>query len=168
MKVVLQRVSEASVTVGNRTVASIGHGLLLLVGFTEGDGDPELDWVSGKIVGLRVFNDPDGKMSRSLIEVGGAILVVSQFTLYGDVRKGRRPSFVGAARPDVAQRLYDRFVTQLRQCAPGPVEDGEFGAMMDVSLVNEGPVTLIIERAARSVSVGEGGEETAAQEADPE
>jgi D-tyrosyl-tRNA(Tyr) deacylase len=146
MKLVLQRVSEASVTVGSQRIASIGPGLLLLVAFTSGDGDAELDWVAKKVLELRVFNDADGRMNRSLGEVEGEVLVVSQFTLYGDVRKGRRPSFVRAAPPQSARDLYDRFVALLKERAPGPVAEGEFGARMHVSLVNDGPVTLVIER----------------------
>jgi D-tyrosyl-tRNA(Tyr) deacylase len=119
--------------------------VLLLVGLTDSDTEAELAWMAEKVVGLRIFNDDEGKMNRSLDEVGGALLVVSQFTLYGDARKGRRPSFTTAARPEVAVPLYERFVERLR--ATGlQVETGEFGAMMDVELVNDGPVTLILER----------------------
>ena len=146
MRVVLQRVSEASVTVGERVVGSIGRGLLVLVGFTAGDGEAELDWVARKVHGLRVFGDDQGKMNRSVDEIGGGILVVSQFTLYGDTRKGRRPSFVAASDPKEAETLYDRFLVRLRELSSGPVEGGEFGAMMQVALVNDGPVTLVIER----------------------
>ena len=146
MRVVLQRVSRASVTVDGRTVGEIGLGHLLLVGFTDADRDEALDWMADKVIGLRVFPDDDGKMNRGLDEVGGDLLVVSQFTLYGDTRKGRRPSFVDAAHPDRAVPLYERFVALLRERAPAKVETGEFGAMMDVELVNAGPVTLILER----------------------
>lgn len=145
MRVLLQRVSRAEVRVEGEVVGSIGRGHVLLVGFTPGDGDQEIDWMADKVVGLRVFPDEEGKMNRSLDEVGGALLVISQFTLYGDVRKGRRPSFVGAAGPDVAIPLYERFVDVLRDRVPS-VETGIFGAMMDVDLVNEGPVTLMLER----------------------
>jgi D-tyrosyl-tRNA(Tyr) deacylase len=145
MRVVLQRVSRAKVTVEGRVTGEIGRGLLLLAGFTDGDTEDALAWMADKIVGLRIFPDDDGKMNRSVQEVGGGLLVVSQFTLYGDARKGRRPSFVDAARPEVAIPLYERFVDLLR--ATGlPVGTGEFGAMMDVELVNDGPVTLILER----------------------
>ena len=123
----------------------IGRGLLLLAGFTEGDGDDAVAWMAKKIVQLRIFPDDEGKMNRSVEEVDGAILVVSQFTLYGDARKGNRPSFIDAARPETAVPLYERFVRLLRD-AGRPVETGEFGAMMDVELVNDGPVTLILER----------------------
>jgi D-aminoacyl-tRNA deacylase len=145
MRIVLQRVSRASVTVSGRVTGRIGAGLLLLAGFTEGDDEERLAWMTEKVCGLRVFADDEGKMNRSVEESGGALLVVSQFTLYGDARKGRRPSFVDAARPEVAIPLYERFVALLR--ARGvTVETGEFGAMMEVELVNDGPVTLILER----------------------
>jgi D-aminoacyl-tRNA deacylase len=145
MRIVLQRVSRASVTVQGRVTGSIGAGLLLLAGFTTRDTEAELAWMAEKVVGLRIFADQEGKMNRSVDEVGGGILVVSQFTLYGDARKGRRPSFVDAARPELAVPLYERFVALLRERGV-PVETGEFGAMMDVELVNDGPVTLILER----------------------
>jgi len=145
MRIVLQRVSRAAVTVDGRVTGSIGPGLLLLVGFTGADTEAELAWMAEKVIGLRIFADEAGKMNRSVDEAGGALLVVSQFTLYGDTRKGRRPSFVDAARPEIAIPLYERFVALLR--ATGlRVETGEFGAMMDVELVNDGPVTLILER----------------------
>jgi D-tyrosyl-tRNA(Tyr) deacylase len=145
MRIILQRVSRARVTVAGRITGEIGPGVLLLVGLTDSDTEAELAWMAEKVVGLRIFNDDEGKMNRSLDEVGGALLVVSQFTLYGDARKGRRPSFTTAARPEVAVPLYERFVERLR--ATGlQVETGEFGAMMDVELVNDGPVTLILER----------------------
>lgn len=146
MRVVLQRVSRAGVTVADTVIGRIGPGLLLLVGFTEDDGVDTLEWMAEKIVGLRVFGDQDGKMNLSLDEVDGDLLVVSQFTLYGDTRKGRRPSFVHAAGPDTAVPLYDAFVALLRERAPARVETGQFGAMMDVDLVNDGPVTLVLER----------------------
>jgi D-tyrosyl-tRNA(Tyr) deacylase len=146
MRIVLQRVSRAQVSIDGEVVGRIGPGLLLLVGFTEGDDEEKLRWMADKVIGLRVFNDPDGKMNLSLAEMDGSILAVSQFTLYGDTRKGRRPSFIRAAVPDVAIPLYDRFLELLRERAPGPVESGEFGAMMDVELVNDGPVTLVLER----------------------
>jgi D-tyrosyl-tRNA(Tyr) deacylase len=146
MRVVLQRVSRASVRVGDRTVGSIERGLLLLVGFNATDGDPEIEWMARKVVGLRVFNDHDQKMNLSVEEVGGDLLVVSQFTLYGDAKKGRRPSFVGAADPALADPLYQRFTARLRELFKGSVEEGEFGAMMEIDLVNDGPVTLVIDR----------------------
>jgi D-tyrosyl-tRNA(Tyr) deacylase len=146
MRVVLQRVSRAKVDVEGRTVGEIGRGHLLLVGFTEKDDEEALRWMAEKVIGLRVFLDDDGKMNRGLDEVRGDLLVVSQFTLYGDASKGRRPSFIDAARPELAIPLYQRFVDLLRERAPGKVETGEFGAMMQVELVNDGPVTLILER----------------------
>jgi D-tyrosyl-tRNA(Tyr) deacylase len=146
MRVLLQRVSRASVRVDGETVGSIGRGHVLLVGFREGDGPDELEWMADKVVGLRVFPDDEGRMNLGLEDVDGDLLVVSQFTLYGDTRKGRRPSFVDAAHPDTAVPLYESFVERLRQRAPGAVETGEFGAMMDVELVNDGPVTLMLER----------------------
>jgi D-tyrosyl-tRNA(Tyr) deacylase len=127
-------------------VGEIGLGLVLLVGFTEGDEVPALEWMAEKILGLRVFGDEEGKMNLSLEDVAGDLLVVSQFTLYGDTRKGRRPSFIKAARPELATARYERFLKILRERAPGKVESGEFGAMMDVALVNAGPVTLVLER----------------------
>jgi D-tyrosyl-tRNA(Tyr) deacylase len=145
MRILLQRVSRARVSIAGRVSGEIGAGLLLLVGFTDGDGEETVGWMADKVVGLRVFPDEEGKMNRSVEEVGGGVLVVSQFTLYGDTRKGRRPSFVDAARPEVAIPLYERFVELLRATGR-PVGTGEFGASMDVELVNEGPVTLILER----------------------
>jgi D-aminoacyl-tRNA deacylase len=147
MKVVLHRVSRAEVRVSGSVVGSIDRGHLLLVGFTLGDGAAQIQWMTEKIAGLRVFSDEEGKMNLSLIDISGDLLVVSQFTLYGDTRKGRRPSFVGAAPPDVAVKLYEEFVTALRARTGGVVETGEFGASMEVELLNDGPVTLVLERA---------------------
>ena len=146
MRVVLQRVARAAVSMEGGTVGGIGPGLLLLVGFTGGDDDETLRWMADKIVGLRVFPDDQGLMNLDLTDVGGGLLVVSQFTLYGDTRKGRRPSFVKAAHPDRAIPLYERFLDLLRDRAPGEVATGVFGAMMKVELVNDGPVTLVLER----------------------
>jgi D-tyrosyl-tRNA(Tyr) deacylase len=146
VRVVLQRVSRARVTVEGRVTGEIGVGLLLLVGFTAGDDEAALEWMADKVVGLRVFSDPEGKMNLSLGDVGGGLLVVSQFTLYGDTRKGRRPSFVHAAPPSVAIPLYEKFLEILAGRSGTPVQSGEFGAMMDVELVNDGPVTLVLER----------------------
>lgn len=145
MRVVIQRVSRASVSVDGRVTGSIGRGLLVLVGFAPADAPDQVEWMADKVVGLRVFADDEGKMNRELAAVGGAVLVVSQFTLYGDAAKGRRPSFIGAAAPQVAIPLYEAFIAALR--ARGVrVETGEFGALMEVELVNDGPVTLILER----------------------
>ncbi len=150
MRVLLQRVSRAEVRVAGaegepRVTGRIGRGFLVLVGFTHGDSEEQLDWMADKVLGLRVFGDADDKMNLSLTDVDGSLLVVSQFTLYGDARKGRRPSFIDAARPETAVPLYDRFVALLRGRG-ARVETGEFGAMMDVELVNDGPVTLWLER----------------------
>jgi D-aminoacyl-tRNA deacylase len=145
MRVLLQRVSRAEVRVGERVTGRIGRGFLLLVGITHADGESEVAWMAEKVTGLRLFADTEEKMNLALADVGGALLVVSQFTLYGDAAKGRRPSFVGAAPPDVAIPLYERFVALLRERGL-TVETGEFGAMMDVELVNDGPVTLWLER----------------------
>jgi D-aminoacyl-tRNA deacylase len=145
MRVLLQRVSRAEVRVGERVTGRIGRGYLLLVGITHDDDEARLNWMAEKIVGLRLFPDDGGKMNLALNDVGGAILVVSQFTLYGDAAKGRRPSFIDAARPETAIPLYERFVSLLR-AQQLTVETGEFGAMMEVELVNDGPVTLWLER----------------------
>jgi D-tyrosyl-tRNA(Tyr) deacylase len=145
MRVLLQRVSRAEVRVGTRVTGRIERGYLLLVGLAHDDGESALAWMADKVVGLRLFGDAEDKMNLSLADVGGAVLVVSQFTLYGDAAKGRRPSFVDAARPEVAIPLYDRFVALLRERG-ARVETGEFGAMMDVELVNDGPVTLWLDR----------------------
>jgi D-aminoacyl-tRNA deacylase len=147
MRVVLQRVARASVAVGDRRLGAIGRGFCLLVGFTHRDTAAEVDWMADKVVGLRLFADAEGKMNLGLAEVGGGILVVSQFTLYGDAAKGRRPSFVDAARPEVAIPLYERFIAALRERG-ATVETGEFGAMMAVEIHNDGPVTLLLERDA--------------------
>jgi D-tyrosyl-tRNA(Tyr) deacylase len=145
MRVLLQRVSRAEVRVGERVTGAIGPGVLLLVGLTHTDTEVQLAWMAEKVAGLRLFADAEGKMNLALDDVGGAVLVVSQFTLYGDAQKGRRPSFVDAARPEQAVPLYERFVALLRERGV-KVETGEFGAMMDVELVNDGPVTLWLER----------------------
>ena len=143
----LQRVSEAEVRVGGETVGAIGRGFVVLAGFAPGDTDETLSWMADKILQLRVFSDSEDKMNLALADVSGGVLVISQFTLYGDAAKGRRPSFIGAAPPEQARGLYDRFVTIVRERAGAvPVATGRFGAMMDVELVNDGPVTLILER----------------------
>ena len=144
MRVVLQRSKEASVTVEERIVGRIDSGLVLLVGVTHEDGEAEAAYLAEKTVHLRIFEDEEGKMNRSLLDVGGAILSVSQFTLYSDCRKGRRPNFMGAAKGEQAEKVYDRFNELLREKGVR-VETGEFGAMMDVSLINDGPVTFILE-----------------------
>ena len=144
MRVVVQRAKDAQVTVEKEQVGAIKHGLVCLVGFTEGDGEEAIAYMAEKLVHFRIFEDEQGKMNRSLLDVDGAILSISQFTLYGDCRKGRRPNFMAAAKPDEAKRLYDRFNKQLRSYGVS-VETGVFGAMMQVSLTNDGPVTLILD-----------------------
>ena len=146
MKVVLQRVHQASVTVDGLVVGEIGLGALLLAGFTQGDTADHVKWMADKVAGLRLFADKEGKMNRALNDVTGSVLVVSQFTLYGETKKGRRPSFVRAAPPEIAVPLYERFIDLLEERLSGRVASGEFGAQMDVALVNDGPVTLILER----------------------
>lgn len=144
----MQRVREAAVTVDGDTVGAIGPGLLVLLGVRESDTRAEAEWLAAKIAGLRIFSDDAGKFNLSLTDVGGAALVVSQFTLYGDASKGRRPDFTRAARPEMAEPLVDYFVAQL-QAAGIPTATGRFGAAMDVRLVNHGPVTLLVERETR-------------------
>jgi D-aminoacyl-tRNA deacylase len=146
VRIILQRVKNASVTVAGEKVSEVGPGLLLLVGVADGDGEAEAAWLANKVAGLRVVSDDAGKMNRSVVESGGEVLAVSQFTLLGDARKGRRPSFVGAAPPDVAEPLFDLFCEKLRAAGVHTVETGRFGAMMDVALVNDGPVTIVLER----------------------
>lgn len=144
MRAVVQRVSRASVTVGDHTVGEIGRGLLVLLGVNEKDTETDVEYLAEKIAGLRVFEDEAGKMNRSVGDVGGAVLAVSQFTLYGDVRRGKRPSFDEAASPEVARRLYELFVERIR--AGGlRCETGRFQATMRVELVNEGPVTILLD-----------------------
>ena len=145
MRAVIQRVSHASVTVGDRVTGECGVGLLILLGVKEGDDEAAGTWLASKIVNLRIFPDEDGKMNRSLLDVDGGVLVVSQFTLYGDCRKGRRPSFVGAAHPSIAEPVYERFCEQLSEQGVNHVGRGVFGAMMDVELLNDGPVTLVLD-----------------------
>ena len=149
MRIVLQRVSRASVSIDAVAVGAIDRGYCLLVGFTHGDTPAEVDWMAEKVAGLRLFSDAQDKMNLGLEEVGGAVLVVSQFTLYGDVLRGRRPSFIDAARPEVAIPLYERFIAELK-AKRLKVETGEFGAMMQVEIHNDGPVTLVLERGAGS------------------
>ena len=144
MRAVVQRVSEASVEVDDENVGAIKSGFLVLLGVAEEDSQNDVIWLAGKIASLRVFEDADGKMNLDLNEIGGAALVVSQFTLYGDCRKGRRPSFVSAARPERADSLYQSFVAELRGLGV-PVETGRFQAQMKVQLINDGPVTLMLD-----------------------
>ncbi|ACF14306.1 D-tyrosyl-tRNA(Tyr) deacylase [Chloroherpeton thalassium ATCC 35110] len=145
MRVLVQRVAHASVVVAGETIGKISRGLLLLVGVTHTDSQNDLEWMAKKILKLRIFEDDEGKMNRSVEDVGGAILAVSQFTLYGDARKGNRPSFLEAARPEQAQASYQDFVKMLKLLGSVPVETGQFAAHMEVSLLNDGPVTLMLE-----------------------
>jgi D-tyrosyl-tRNA(Tyr) deacylase len=146
VRVVLQRVSRAEVRIQGRVAGRIGRGYLLLVGFGRAEQPDALEWMADKILALRLFPDEQGRMNLDLAAVGGGLLVVSQFTLYADARKGRRPGFVEAAEPAEAVRHYERFLERLRARASGPVEAGEFGALMEIDLVNDGPVTLWLER----------------------
>ena len=148
MRACVQRVSEARVAVDGAVTGQIGRGVVVLLGVGSDDGEAEVDWLAEKIVGLRVFEDEEGKMNRSLTDVGGAMLVVSQFTLYGDCRRGRRPSFTNAASPELAERLYESFVARVR-AAGVEVATGVFREHMLVSLTNDGPVTLWIDTAER-------------------
>ena len=147
MRIILQRVSEAKVTIRGETRGEVGRGFLVLVGFTANDTETEVQWLADKVIGLRLFSDAEGKMNLDLAAVGGAILVVSQFTLYGDTAKGRRPSFIDAARPEIAIPLYEAFLAALK-ARGATVASGEFGADMQVTLTNDGPVTLQLERNA--------------------
>jgi D-aminoacyl-tRNA deacylase len=144
MKAVVQRVSRAEVRVKGEVVGRIGSGLLVLIGIERGDGEGDLDWFSDKVIHMRIFEDSAGKMNRSALETSAGILVVSQFTLAGDLSRGRRPGFEGAAPPEEAEPLYDAFVERLRQC-PLQIATGRFREHMEVELVNDGPVTLILE-----------------------
>lgn len=144
MKAVIQRVSTARVVVDDEIVGAIDGGLMILLGVKEGDGPKEAEWLAGKVANLRIFNDDAGKMNRSILDTGGSALVVSQFTLYGDCSRGRRPSFIQAAAPEEADRLYQYFCDRLREQGC-PVETGRFQTTMQVSLTNDGPVTLVLE-----------------------
>ncbi len=144
MRAILQRVSRARVTVEGRTTGEIGAGLLVLLGVRKGDTAEEAEYLLDRVLGLRIFSDAGGKMNLSLLDCGGALLVVSQFTLYGDTRKGRRPGFDAAAPPETAKALYEHFVSKARERGV-KIETGEFQAMMSVELVNEGPVTFLVE-----------------------
>jgi len=145
MRALIQRAKRAEVRVSGNVIGTIGHGAVVLVGFTHADGEEQLFWMADKIVGLRIFADDEDKMNRSILDTAGELLVVSQFTLYGDAVKGRRPSFIDAARPEQAVPLYERFLALLRERGV-TVATGEFGASMEVELVNDGPVTLWLER----------------------
>ena len=150
MRAVLQRVNEAAVKVGGNEIAHIGRGILALVGISREDTPRDLEWMARKIVELRIFDDHEGKLNLNLQDIGGEILLVSQFTLYGDCRKGRRPSYSDAAPPAEAEKLYEEFVSIVRGLVPA-VQSGKFQAMMDVELVNSGPVTLLLDSRGRPV-----------------
>jgi len=145
VRVVVQRVAQAAVEVGGREIARIGRGFLVLAGFGREDDDARVEWMARKVSSLRIFEDETGRMASGLESVGGGILVVSQFTLYGDVRKGTRPGFDASAPPESARGLYEKFLSTLRAAYAGPVASGEFQAHMHVSLVNDGPVTILID-----------------------
>ncbi len=155
MRVLVQRVRHAHVTVAGEVVGRIGAGYLLLAGIGLRDGEDEIEWMAEKVAGLRIFADEAGKMNRSIVEAGGAALVVSQFTLYGDCRHGKRPSFVEAAPATVAERWVERFCERLRSQGVREVAEGRFGARMDVDLVNDGPVTIWLERDAPALAPAE-------------
>ena len=145
MRVVIQRVSEASVKVENQVIGQIKSGLMILAGFEAEDNQKDLEWISGKICKLRIFNDENGVMNINIKDAGGAILLVSQFTLHADAQKGNRPSYIKAARPEIAIPLYQKFIHQLELDLGKPIQTGEFGADMKVSLVNDGPVTILLD-----------------------
>jgi D-tyrosyl-tRNA(Tyr) deacylase len=149
MTALVQRVAEASVEVDGEVVGAIGPGLLVLLGVASGDTEAEADWVASRLAALRIFSDDEGRMNRSLVDTGGEALVVSQFTLYGSLKKGTRPSFSSAAPPEAARALYRRVTDRLAAELGRDVPTGRFGAKMDVRLVNDGPVTLLVEREAR-------------------
>ncbi|UYZ63289.1 D-aminoacyl-tRNA deacylase [Hymenobacter weizhouensis] len=149
MRIVLQRVRHASVTVAGRVTGQIGPGLLVLAGFAPADTTADLDWMARKLVQLRIFADDEGKMNRSVLDIGGEVLVVSQFTLLADARKGNRPSYIGAAPPPIAVPLYEQFVELVTQLLGRPAATGEFGADMQVELLNDGPVTIVLDSPER-------------------
>lgn len=149
MRVIIQRVSESSVSIAGKTVASIGFGMMILVGFTGADTEDDIDWIAGKISRLRIFDDNQGVMNLSVLETGGEVLLISQFTLYARTRKGNRPSYIDAAVPEIAIPLYEKFAAALESIMPGKVSRGVFGADMAVSLVNDGPVTIILDSTDR-------------------
>ncbi|MBN2185323.1 MAG: D-tyrosyl-tRNA(Tyr) deacylase [Candidatus Krumholzibacteriota bacterium] len=150
MRLVVQRVSEAAVEVDGRNIASIDRGILILAAFKKGDTDRELDWIARKALELRIFGDDEGKMNRSLIDIAGEVLIVSQFTLYGNCGKGRRPDYTSSASSAEALRLYRKFVEIMNSYYP-KVSEGEFGAKMKVKIVNDGPVTLLIDRESEGI-----------------
>ena len=145
MRVVVQRVSRSNVKVSGEIIGEINEGLMVLVSFVDEDNDTDLGWMTKKIINLRIFNDDEGKMNRSVQDVGGDILLISQFTLHGSTKKGNRPSFIKAAKPDFANVMYERFIKVLEQSLGKEIQTGEFGGDMKVSLVNDGPTTIIID-----------------------
>ena len=145
MRVVVQRVSQSNVKVSGEVIGKINEGLMVLVSFVDEDNDTDLGWMTKKIINLRIFNDDEGKMNRSVQDVGGDILLISQFTLHGSTKKGNRPSFIKAAKPDFANVMYERFIKVLEQSLGKEIQTGEFGGDMKVSLVNDGPTTIIID-----------------------
>lgn len=149
MRAVIQRVAQASVAISGNVKSTIGSGLLILLAVEEADTDEDIEWLSGKIIRLRIFDDPDGVMNCSVQETGGDVLIVSQFTLFASTKKGNRPSYTRSARPEIAIPLYERFVARCAQDLGKPVGTGEFGADMQVSLTNDGPVTIVIDSKAR-------------------
>ena len=145
MRVVVQRVSQSNVKVSGEVIGEIKEGLMVLVSFVDEDNDTDLDWMTKKIINLRIFNDDEGKMNRSVQEIGGDILLISQFTLHGSTKKGNRPSFIKAAKPDFANVMYERFIKVLEQSLGKEIQTGEFGGDMKVSLINDGPTTIIVD-----------------------
>ena len=145
MRVVVQRVSQSNVKVSGEVIGEIKEGLMVLVSFVDEDNDTDLDWMTKKIINLRIFNDDEGKMNRSVQDIGGDILLISQFTLHGSTKKGNRPSFIKAAKPDFANVMYERFIKVLEQSLGKEIQTGEFGGDMKVSLINDGPTTMIID-----------------------
>ena len=145
MRAVIQRVSQSNVKVSGEVIGEIKGGLMVLVSFVDEDNDTDLDWITKKIVNLRIFNDDEGKMNRSIQDVDGDILLISQFTLHGSTKKGNRPSFIKAAKPDIANVMYEKFIKILEQSLGKEIQTGEFGGDMKVSLVNDGPTTIIID-----------------------
>ena len=145
MRVVVQRVSESNVRISGDVRGEIRKGFMVLVSFVDDDNDGALDWMSNKIITLRIFNDEDGKMNKSLLDVGGDILLISQFTLHGSTKKGNRPSFIKAAKPEYANQMYEKFIEVLENSLGKKIQTGEFGGDMKVSLINDGPTTIIID-----------------------
>ena len=153
MRVVVQRVSESNVRISGDVRGEIGKGFMVLVSFVDDDTDGDLDWMSNKIINLRIFNDEEGKMNKSLLDVGGNILLISQFTLHGSTKKGNRPSFIKAAKPEYANQMYEKFIEVLENSLGKKIQTGEFGGDMKVSLINDGPTTIIIDSKSKEWSI---------------